>query len=169
MHTGQWYTCPKSAQDLWWSTGALPRQVGRSFTLGPKGNSAFSSLFCCSSATWSSKNLRKGNAELDFSIHICDLSLWPCFLQKIDKGESEGWVQVAVKQLSLNYSWRRDKPFLKTRTWSFNVRFFKELQEVGIDKYVTFARCNEQLWKAVGSQAVSYLKKKYGVWLFHLC
>lgn len=43
--------------------------------------------------------------------------------------------------------------------WSLHVSFLKELKEEGIDKYTAFARQNEQSWKTVGSQAVSYLKK----------
>lgn len=43
------------------------------------------------------------------------------------------------------------------------------LEDEGIDKYTAFARQNEQLWKTVGSQAVSYLTKKYSMLLFHLC
>jgi len=37
--------------------------------------------------------------------------------------------------------------------------FLKAPKEEGIDKYTAFARQNEQSWKTVGSQAVSYLEK----------
>lgn len=39
------------------------------------------------------------------------------------------------------------------------MRFLSELKEEGIAKYTAFVRWNEQPWKTVGSQAVSYLKK----------
>lgn len=123
-----------------------------------KGNFPFFVLFYHSSATWGSKILRKGNVKLAFPVPICDLS--PCFYsEKQAKERARGRYRVLLRS-SLNCFWRHIEWFLKTRTPSFHVSFLKELEEEGIDKYTAFPRQTEQLWKTVGSQAVSYLKKK---------